>query len=137
MDYSPWGGKESDGTAHTQDAMGMETNFLLLLRRAQKASLRSNFTFEYTYFSKLSPKLHKTVMLKFLDFKLCAVKLCCLVTKSVGPSVTPGTSPLRSSVHGISLARIVGWVAISFFRGSSSTQGLNLHLLLGRQILYH
>ena len=75
MGYSPWGGKESDGTAHTQDAMGMETNFPLLLRRARKASWRSNFTFEYTYFSKLSPKLHKTVMLRFLDFKLCAVTL--------------------------------------------------------------
>ena len=62
--------------------------------------------------------------------------LCCLVTKSVG-LCDPRTSPLRSSVHGISLARIVGWVAISFFRGSSSTQGLNLHLLLGKQILYH
>ena len=113
------GWQESDGIAHTQDAVGMETNFLLLLRRAGKASWRSNFTFRYTYFSKLSPKLHKTVMLKFLDCKLCAVKLCCLVDKSVGLFVTPGTSLLGSSVHGISLARILGWVAVFIFRASS------------------
>ena len=37
-------------------------------------------------------------------------------------------SPLGSSVHGISQARILEWVAISFSRGSSQ-QGLNPHLL--------
>ena len=45
-------------------------------------------------------------------------------------------SPPGSSVHGISQARILEWVAIS----SSSiflTQGSNLPLLLGRWILYH
>lgn len=98
----------------TQDAVEMETNFLLLLGRAGKASWRSNFTFRYTYFSKLSPKLHKTVMLKVLDFKLC-----CLVAKSVRLFVTPGTSLLGSPVHGISLATILGWVAIFIFRASS------------------
>ena len=34
-----------------------------------------------------------------------------------------------SSVHGISQARIREWVAISFSRGSSLTQGSNPHLL--------
>ena len=38
-------------------------------------------------------------------------------------------SPQGSSVHGISLARILEWVAISFSRGSLQTQGSNLHLL--------
>ena len=37
--------------------------------------------------------------------------------------------PLSSSVHGISQARILEWVVISFSRGSSLTQGSNLHLL--------
>ena len=34
-------------------------------------------------------------------------------------------SPPGSSVHGISPARILEWVAISFSRGSSLTQGSN------------
>ena len=38
---------------------------------------------------------------------------------------------------GILQARILEWVAISFSRGSSGTQGSNPHLLLGRWILYH
>ena len=47
-----------------------------------------------------------------------------------------GCSPPSCSAHGISQSRILEWVAISFFRGSSwrfsgsfLTQGLNLHLL--------
>ena len=42
-----------------------------------------------------------------------------------------------STVHGISQARILDWVAISFSRGPSLGQGLNPHLLCGRQILCH
>ena len=39
-----------------------------------------------------------------------------------------------SSVHGISQARILEWVAISFSWGSSWPQGSNLHLLLGQEV---
>ena len=49
-------------------------------------------------------------------------------------------SPPNSSVHGILQARILEWVAISFSKGSSLTQGLNLCLYvscIGRQILHH
>ena len=38
-------------------------------------------------------------------------------------------SPPGSSVHGISQARILEWVAISFSRGIFPTQGSNTHLL--------
>ena len=38
-------------------------------------------------------------------------------------------SPPGSSVHGISQARILDWVAISHSRGISLTQGSNPHLL--------
>ena len=44
-------------------------------------------------------------------------------------------SPPGSSVYGISQARIVEWVAISFSRGSSPSQGLNPCLLHCRQSL--
>ena len=37
--------------------------------------------------------------------------------------------PPGSSVHGISQARILEWIAISFSRGIFLTQGLNLCLL--------
>ena len=42
-----------------------------------------------------------------------------------------------SSVHGISQARILEWVAISSSRRPSATQGSNLCLLYCRQSLYH
>ena len=42
-----------------------------------------------------------------------------------------------SSVRGIFQARVLEWVAISFSRGSSLTQGLNLGLPHRRQMLYH
>jgi len=46
-------------------------------------------------------------------------------------------SPPGSSVHGISQARILEWVAISFFRGSSlPDQESHSSLLHCRQILY-
>ena len=44
-------------------------------------------------------------------------------------------SPPGSSLHGISQARILEWVAISLFR-RSHPQGSNPHLLHCRQILY-
>ena len=40
------------------------------------------------------------------------------------------------SVHGNFQARILEWVAF-LFTGDLPDQGLNLHLLLGRWILYH
>ena len=42
-----------------------------------------------------------------------------------------------SSVHGVLQARILGWVAISFFRGSFQPWDRTLGLLCFRQILYH
>ena len=62
---------------------------------------------------------------------------CCLVTKSCptfcDPMDTPG-SP-GSSVHGISQARILEWVAISFFRGSSRPRDWTP--ISCRWVLYH
>jgi len=46
-------------------------------------------------------------------------------------------SPPGSSVHGISQARILEWVAISFFRGSSWARDQTYASCTGRQILYH
>ena len=47
-----------------------------------------------------------------------------------------GCSPLGSSVHGISWARILEWVAMLSFRGSSRPRGRNPHLLHRRWIVY-
>ena len=55
---------------------------------------------------------------------------CCLVAKFCLTLSDPmDGSPPGSSVHGISQARILEWVAISYSRGSSPVQGLNLNLL--------
>ena len=56
-------------------------------------------------------------------------KSCPTLCNPVGCSL-PG-----SSIHGIFQARILEWVAISFSRGSSPTQGSNLGLLHCRQTL--
>ena len=62
-----------------------------------------------------------------------------LVTQSYPTLCNPmDCSPPGSSVHGISRAGILEWVAISSSGGSSWwTQGSNLSLLHCRQILYH
>ena len=66
---------------------------------------------------------------------LCQFRDCChSSTKSCPTLCNPmDYSPPDSSVHGISQARILEWVAISFFRGSSDpgieTQGSNPGLL--------
>ena len=53
---------------------------------------------------------------------------CCLVTMSCLTLCNAmHCSPPGSSVHGISQARILEWIAISFSKGSS--QGSNIHFL--------
>ena len=48
------------------------------------------------------------------------VNLCCIVAKSCPSLCDPMDYSLPgSSVYGISQARILEWIAISFFRGSS------------------
>ena len=50
----------------------------------------------------------------------CKVVWCCLVAKLCLTLLDlMDFSPAGSSIHGISQARILEWVAISFFRGSS------------------
>ena len=70
---------------------------------------------------------------------------CCVLAQSCLILCDPmACSPPGSSVHEIFQARILEWVAISFFRGSSGdlpqgiflTQESNLGLLHCRQILY-
>ena len=56
---------------------------------------------------------------------------CSVVSDSLWPH-GPG-----SSAHGISQARILEWVAVSFSRGSSQPSNWNPSFLLGRWILYH
>ena len=58
-------------------------------------------------------------------------KVCCLVTKTCPALCNPmNYSPLGSSVHGISQARILEYVAISFSRGSSWPRDWNLDYIL-------
>ena len=64
-------------------------------------------------------------------------KVKVLVTQSHPILCNPmACSPPGSSVHGISQAKILEWVAISFFRGIFPTQGSNPGPLCYRQILY-
>ena len=62
--------------------------------------------------------------------------LCCCVSCSVMSTLcdTMNCSPPGFSVHIIFQTRILEWIAIPFFRGSSQTRGGTLQC---RQILYH
>ena len=61
---------------------------------------------------------------------------CCVVAKSCLTFCdTMDYSPPGSSVHGVLLARILEWVAISFSRGSSQTKDQTRVSCIGRQIL--
>ena len=70
--------------------------------------------------------------------KLSGVSSCCLVAKScptLCDSVDCGLP--GSSVHGISQARILDWVAICFSRRSSQPKDRTCVSCIGRQVLYH
>ena len=66
------------------------------------------------------------------------MEYCCLVTKLCLTLCDPmDGSPPGSSVHGISQARILEWVAISFTRGYSWPKG-QIHIFsVSRWILHH
>ena len=63
---------------------------------------------------------------------------CHLVTKSCPALFWPhGLCPPGSSVHGMFQARILEWVVISSFKGSSWPRDLTCISFIGRRILYH
>ena len=70
---------------------------------------------------------------KIQDFSLLCF-CCCLFAKTCPTLCNPmDCSPSVSSVHGISQARILEWVAISFSRGSSQPRGqTHVSCLAGR-----
>ena len=69
------------------------------------------------------------------EVKLCC---CCLVSKWCLFFDPLDCSPLGFSVHGISQARILKWVAISSSRASSQPRlALNPHVLHCRRIFYN
>ena len=68
-------------------------------------------------------------------FVVCSVAQLCLILCG-----SMDCSPPGSSVHGISQARILKWVAISHSRGSFGTSGLTCIFCIscnGRWVLYH
>ena len=71
----------------------------------------------------------------YIAFHCC---FCCLVAKSCPTLRDPMDYSLPgSSVHGISQARILEWVAISFSRGSSQPRDRTHVSCIGRGILSH
>ena len=81
----------------------------------------------------------------YLCFRFLLIYLCvCVRVKSLQSCPTlcnpTNCSPPAASVHGISQARILKQIAISFSRGISPTRGSNPGLLvscIGRRVLYH
>ena len=77
-------------------------------------------------------------IVSFMKAASCVSVDCCLVAKSCLTLCDPmDYSPVGSSVHDISQARIWAWIAVSFFRVSSWPRGWTHISCIGRQILYH
>ena len=70
------------------------------------------------------------------NHRICAAFSCSVVSDSLR-SIPMDCSPPGPSVHGVLQARILEWVAMPFFRGSSQPRDKNPGLLHCRQILYH
>ena len=67
----------------------------------------------------------------------CLAHSCCEVAQSCLTLCSlMGCSPPGSSIHGISQARMLGWVAV-FSSSETSPPREQMHLLHCRQILYH
>ena len=81
---------------------------------------------------------HETLSFCLFCFNRNAFYWVCSVTQSCLTLCNPMDCSLPgSSVHGIFQARILEWVAISFSRVIFLIQGLNVHLLYCKWILYH
>ena len=81
-------------------------------------------------------KVSKPTLLPKLRDRGEAGMLVCVHAQSCLTLCNPG-SPPGSSVHGIFQARILEWVVISYFRGSSPPRDQTCVSCIGRQILYH
>ena len=78
----------------------------------------------------------RNCLIFFLEEDDCAVP--CLVDQSCPTLCDPMDCSLPgSSVHGISHARILEWVAVSFSRGSSRPRDRTHISCIGRRMLYH
>ena len=86
-------------------------------------------------------KVRRCPFLNFFDLfypQSVDVFCCCFSCWVLSDSVmTPWTGPLGSSVHGISQASILEWVAISFSKGSLQTRDGTCISCICRRILYH
>ena len=97
--------------------------------------------------SRLVPPEYKTTMLQGpkTEPQISGIpdpgkwSLCCCLFAQSCPNLCDlmDCSPLGSFVHGISQARILEWVAISFSRGSSQPRDWTCISCIGRWILYH
>ena len=81
--------------------------------------------------TKQLPCLYRVSILVIVGVAILITKLCLPLCNPMDCS-TPG-----SSVHGILQARIVGWVAIFFSRGSSQVRNWTHVSHIRRWILYH
>ena len=114
---------------------------------ARSALEVSTWSFEVVFLAKwpqvslcsLSRNSVNLVILPLLTFvTTTSTPGCCLVAQS-GPTLCDPMdySLLDSSVHGISQARILEWVAMPFSRASSRPRDRTLVFCIGRRILYH
>ena len=89
-----------------------------------------------------SPWCHPAISSSVIPFSSCPHYIrgccCCLDAKLCLTLCNPmDCNPPGSSIHGISQASVLEWVAISFSTGSSQSRDWTYVCCIERQILYH
>ena len=107
----------------------------VLIYKLRHVDISHSFLFCFFIFTDASFKYQNTSRRFRTQVK---IYLCCCSVTKLFPTLcnSMDCSPPGSSVHGISQARILKWVAISFFMGSSQPRKRTCISCIGRQILY-
>ena len=131
------------GAGHQKDqtmirSLGVSAPFLILQEgksgseNFQVAEDMKELEAVYTISPHLAPCLFAVWMLLCISSNCC----CCVAQSCLTLCDPMDWSPPGSSVHGISQARMLGWAAISFSRGSSISRDWTYVSCTGRQVLY-
>ena len=118
--------------SHLRDEASIKSPMVCESENFQVAEDMKELEAVYTTSPHLAPCLFAVWMLLCISSNCC----CCVAQSCLTLCDPMDWSPPGSSVHGISQARMLGWAAISFSRGSSWSRDRTHISCTGRQVLY-
>ena len=112
-------------------------SYSILIECLPLKQMFSSFTKCFSSPNTLSQAPSSSVTFNMYSFPVASTCVCSVAQLCSTLCNPMDSSPPGSSVHGISQARVLEWVAIFLLQGIFLAQGLNSSLLLDRQNLYH